>query len=177
MEKIILPDGQFIHPAQVAKIEAIEHTFSSKFYVRVSLSGGRTIDIQEKLDKSVADALVIEYQEKVQAVLAEISGYREGYDEGYANGQASGDRVGFQRGFTEGRRQANAVAWDDAVAVASANTITKLREMHDEYISEAKYSSGGEQQEALLAARLIDRLIARLTPPAPEISTHSSSET
>lgn len=102
MRRIELPDGTYINPADISKVESERQFLSTKYSVRFYSDKRRKLGAIYGLTRSQADSEKQRYKIQLEELHTDVSAYREGYEAGIANGTKSGDDTGYEEGYRKG---------------------------------------------------------------------------
>jgi hypothetical protein len=167
MRRLKVPDGSYVNPGAIDRVQIDKHFWGKNYYVQIHLDDGRTIDLCEQLSEEKAKELRGDYERQLEALDADISSYKEGKRIGFFNGKKEGYSQGHRDGYKEGlvgaQLEANGAAYRSGIETVLEQLYIQRSEFNDEMRFEA-HLIDSRRQLLIAMTDLIDRLVAMFTP-------------
>ena len=176
MQRLKLPDGSYVNPGEVERLQVKKNFFGKNYYVQVHLDNGRKIDICTDLPELKAQEARRQYEQQLETLAADISAYKEGRAAGLSLGKkvgyANGHQDGYDEGFAAGMREAN-----DQTSRAGVDAVVyELRFRLNDFYDEMRYHEHLVEARRQSLISMIDLLESILAMFVPQQQTSTDPE-
>lgn len=171
MQQLKLPNGSYVHPGEVDRLQVEKHFWRKRYFVQMWLHDGRAIHLCAGLSEPEAREVRRQYEQQLETFTADISAYKEGRATGLTQGEKIGYAKGHRDGYKEGSASASRETQEQAFRAGIDAVLEELRLRQFEFIDEMRYQVHlvETRKQSLIAMNdLIESIVVMFTPPAPD---------
>ncbi|MBV9203540.1 MAG: hypothetical protein JOY83_28140 [Alphaproteobacteria bacterium] len=179
MQRLKLPDGSYVNPGEVDRLQVKKHFFGKNYYVQILLDTGREIDVCTDLSEVGAQEARRQYEEQLETLAADISAYREGRAAGVSRGKkigyANGRKDGYDEGFAAGLREAQ----DQTSRAGAEAVLSELKLRLNDFYDEMRYHEhlvDARRQSLISMIDLLESIVAVFDPPRRRAQTRMTTK-
>lgn len=167
MQQLKLPNGSYVHPGEVDRLQVERHFWRKRYFVQMCLHDGRAIYLCTGLSEPEAREIRRQYEQQLEALAADVSAYKEGRATGLTRGEKIGYARGHRDGYNEGLACALSEAQEQAFKTGIDAVLKQLRLRQFEFNDEMRYQIHlveARRQSLIAMNDLIESIVVMFAP-------------